>query len=110
MISFWNKAQEAEALAHEACDESENMQDTVEASWEKTKAASISTGERLAKLILQLTCLIPRNYWQTSRFYLAQKTVDAIDSGFKASEDVAAKVLGKLRTSNKQSYDLTKNE
>lgn len=40
----------------------------------------------------------------------ANKTVDAIDSGLKATGDAAANLLGKMTPSNNQSYDLVKNE
>lgn len=85
------------------------MQDDVEASWEKTKAVSFSAGERSAKLTLHAYMFDSKKLLANISI-LAQKTVDAIDSGLKASGDAAAQVLGKLRTSNKQSYDLTKNE
>lgn len=51
-----NKAQEAEALAREAYDESENSlkesKDAVDASWDKTKNVLSETGERFAKSLI----------------------------------------------------------
>lgn len=70
---------------------------------EKTKSASVSAGEPHLRKV--------RFDGIIEKFSIsANKTVDAIDSGLQATGNAAANLLGKMRPSNNQSYDLAKNE